>query len=112
MSNPTIDPTTGEPVPDLLPTPFTAQEIFEHMVNDHGHDDLSDNPDLADWTPGDWREQHAEYHESPEGFMDDHCHIGCSYCSAWIAAAINPDGEPICHECLPLKWPEGMRRIG
>lgn len=51
-----------EPGIELLPPPTTVTEHYDHMVNDHGHDDYDNNRDLIKWGQSDWEEQHREYH--------------------------------------------------
>lgn len=90
----------GNPIPELLDTPFDVEGLQAHLVGEHGMGDAyaSVNRDL--WTPGDWREAHeTEHAENAEGL--DHCHIGCGYCPG-VASFLDLDGNPMCTMCHSL----------
>lgn len=56
---------------DVQPTPRGAAALMEHMIEEHGHDDLDDNPGLKAWGDVEWTEQHDEDHAAGN---PDHTH--------------------------------------
>lgn len=44
----------------------TAALILQHLVDEHGHDDLDDNPSMAQWSLADFQAQHEEQHDDDD----------------------------------------------
>lgn len=64
----------GHGHPERIKPLKTADDYYNHMVEYHGHDDMSDNPGLKSWGVTEWKEQHDEDHEDGDYYDDEHVH--------------------------------------
>lgn len=67
-------PRGGEPDGPQHPVPKTKAQIHQHLVDHHGHDDFSDNPEMRRWKLADYQDQHDEAHTGLWGAEAGHSH--------------------------------------
>lgn len=74
--------------------PKTKAQLHDHLVDEHGHDDMQDNPGMRRWKLDDYHAQHDEAHAD---WINDHDHAwepqAASSCNA------KPRGGSQMEEC-------------